>query len=457
MRHLLLAGLAAPAALAFCLATACHSSSGTPLHADTSASPPAPLTSPPGAPMTDAAASDAASSSDPALATTDSAAALKALADANNALGLDVYAAARRGHVNAAISPLSISMALTMTWAGARGDTAAQMKTVLHTDLTPDAALDAETKVRSWMNDPAQTVTLRVANRLFGQKGFAFDQGYLDKTNAAFGAPLEPLDFTGAAGAARTHINDWVARQTDQHIKDLLPAGAVRADTRLVLANAVYFLGKWDQPFKKGETKPAPFHVAARSSKEVPTMHGTLGAPYAHTDGVKVLQLPYTGGQLAMVFVLPDAVDGLEAVESRLSPATLGGWTSALATTRAKVALPSFKIEPSDALALGKTLASLGMPLAFDEAKADFTGIANPPNPQDRLVISNVFHKAFVKVDEEGTEAAAATATVLRTRALIRHEPPPEEFVADHPFLFFLRDVASGTILFMGRVGNPAL
>jgi serpin B len=176
----------------------------------------------------------------------------------------------------------------------------------------------------------------------------------------------------------------------------------------------------------------------------------------AVTDGVKLLEMPYQGGELAMTLVLPDAIDGLDAVEKRLTQAALDGWIGALRPERVIVALPKFEIDPPEPLSLGETLKALGMPLAFDRDKANFTGIANPPRPEDRLYIGKVFHKAFVKLDEKGTEAAAATAVVM-PRAL--GAPPsrqPPEFRADHPFLFFLRDTQSGTILFMGRVSDPA-
>jgi serpin B len=426
------------------LSSACHSASDTPIRAD------APVPSSPsvsGVPPIDAAPV--------ALADAGYAPALKALAEGNNALGLDIYGAARKGYQNLALSPLSLSMALTMTWVGARGDTAAQMKNVLHSDLSPESALDAEAALLAWARDPSQTATLRIANRLFGEKTFAFSQPYLDRTNTSFGAPLEPLDFVGAADASRQHIDDWVAAQTDQHIKDLLPPRSVNADTRLILANAIYFLGVWAHPFKTEETKPAVFHPSGTQAEDVPTMHEVHDLRFAHADGVRVVEIPYAGEQLAMSFVLPDAVDGLDAVEARLSPTTLASWLGALAPARVRVAMPKFEINPPDSLALRGILASLGMPLAFDRTKADFTGMASSPRPEDRLFLSDVFHKAFVKVDESGTEAAAATGGSMMRPTFVRREPPPEDFTADHPFLFFLRESASGTILFMGRVRDP--
>jgi len=383
---------------------------------------------------------------------------------------LDLYARARSSKGNLALSPLSLSTALTMTWAGARGDTAAQMAKVLHLEGSVDHVLDLAGKLLASYQAPEQKVTLRVANRLFGDKAFTFDQGYLDRTKAAFGAPLEALDFRAAADDGRQRINAWIAKETQDRIKDLIPPGGLTSLTRLVLANAVYFLGDWLTPFKKEATRPDPFHLTKTDTKSVPTMHQTGHFRFAARDGVKVLELPYQGEDLAMTLVLPDAVDGLDALEARLAPAALASWVGALASNNVAVALPRLEIDPPGALSLGATLAALGMPLAFDPVKADFTGIATPPDPvtmggdppnpparpAERLHIDKVFHKAFVKVDEKGTEAAAASAVVMAARGMMRPAAPPVEFTADHPFLFFLRDVRSGMILFMGRVSDPA-
>ena len=381
---------------------------------------------------------------------------LGGLAKSNNALAVDLYAKARAQAGNLALSPISISTALTMTWGGARGETAAQMKKVLHAEGDADKAMDVSGKLVASFGGADSKVTLRVANRLFGEKTYSFEQAYLDRTKAAFGAPLEGLDFKHAFDPSRIHINEWVAKQTQDRIKDLIPKGGVNAETRLVLTNAIYFLGDWMSPFKKESTRPAPFHATASASSDVPTMNQTAHFRFAATDGVKLLELPYEGGEVAMLFALPDAPAGLDAVEKRLSTEAIDKWVSALQHENVIVALPKFEINPAQSLALGDTLKALGMPLAFDPAKADFTLIANPPSPADRLYISQVFHKAFVKLDEKGTEAAAATAVVMARAGAAAPSKPPSEFKADHPFLFFLRHVRSGAILFMGRVSDPA-
>jgi serpin B len=375
-------------------------------------------------------------------------------AKSSNALAFDLYGKARAQAGNVALSPISVASALTMTWAGAKGDTAAQMKKVLHAEADADKAMDVAGKLLASFGGEGSGVTLRVANRLFGEKTYAFNQAYLDHTRAAFGAPLEALDFKKASDPSRVHINQWVAGQTQDRIKDLIPARGVDGDTRLVLTNAIYFLGDWAYPFNKEQTRPAPFHATAADTKNVPTMNLTEQLRFVAEGGVKVLEMPYVGGQVAMDLVLPDAPDGLAAVEKQLTPEVWTKWVGALQNGRIAVALPKFEVDPAAALSLGDTLKDLGMPLAFDSARADLTGMAAPTS--ERLFISKVFHKAFVKVDEKGTEAAAATAVVVSRESAVMPSKPMAEFKADHPFLFVLRDVKSGAILFMGRVSDPA-
>ena len=374
---------------------------------------------------------------------------LKGLAASNNAFGLELFTKLRAGRGNLAISPLSLSTALTMTWAGTRGETAAQMKKVLHLDGPTEQVLRLTGKLVSAYQDPELKVTLRLVNRLFGENTYRFRQAYVDSIGAAFGAPLEPVDFGHAPEASRQHINAWIAEATEDRIKDLIPQGAVDGTTHLALVNAIYFLGEWRWPFLKQNTTVIAFHPSASESKDVPTMHTGGDFHFAATDGVKLLELPYQGGALAMTLVLPDEVDGLDAVEARLSTPTFDAWIAALAPERLDLSLPKFEINAAASLSLGGTLSTLGMPLAFDQATADLTGMAT-----GRLYLSNVFHKAFVKVDERGTEAAAASAVL--TAGKKRPPPPPKlEFHADHPFLFFLRDLRSGLVLFMGRVSDP--
>ncbi len=378
------------------------------------------------------------------------------LAASSNAFGFDLYKQLRAERGNLTFSPASITTALAMTWGGARGETAAQMKQVLHLEGGPDEVMQAAGKLAAALQDPARPIVFRVANRLFGEKTCRFETPYLDATKAAFGASLESVDFKGAPEPSRHVINRWVEDKTQDRIQDLIPPGGVNADTRLALVNAIYFLGDWMEPFAKEATRPEPFFTSAAQKKDVPTMHTGERLRFAQKEGWKALELPYKGGQMSMLLVLPDKVDGISALESSLTAPGLDAIVKALATTRVIVSLPRFEVNPPNSLPLRDVLVKMGMPVAFDRQRADFTGIANPPSPDDRLVIGEVFHKAFVKVDEKGTEAAAATAVVMmRAGAALRPEQPVE-FKADHPFLFFIRDHGSGMVLFMGRVADPA-
>jgi serpin B len=304
------------------------------------------------------------------------------------------------------------------------------------------------------LQNPARELKLRIANRLFGEKSYKFEQPFVDKTRQSFGAPLERVDFASSPEPSRAQINGWVQQQTEQRIKDLLPPGCIQSDTKLVLVNALYFLADWLAPFDTAATNDQPFHLSSAQTKNVPTMHKTLGLRMARADGVAVLELPYKGNDAAMLLVLPDKVDGLAAVEQSLSLARLDAWTAALKPESVTVSLPKFEVNPPRSMALAPVLGALGIKTAFDKQQADFFAIARPADPRNRLYISEVFHKAFVKVDEKGTEAAAATAVVMAPGGA----PPRRgvEFTADHPFLFFIVDKPSGLVLFMGRVSDPS-
>lgn len=377
------------------------------------------------------------------------------LARSSNAFGFDLYQRLRQKPGNLVISPASITTALTMTWGGARNETAAQMKQVLHLEGTADEVMTTSGQLARSLQDPSRPIVFRIANQLFGQKSYTLVPAFVEKTKAAFGAPVELLDFKGSPERARVHINEWVEGKTEKRIKDLIPPGGVIPDTRLVLVNAIYFLGDWMYPFEPQATRPAPFHLTATETKDVPTMNQTLGFRIAHKDGVTALEMLYKDGKLSMMLLVPDAVDGLAAAESTLDAKQLEALASSMQMARVQVALPKFEVNPGDSLSLGEDLKALGMPLAFDRHRADFTGIADPPDPDDRLVLAKVFHKGFVRVDEQGTEAAAATA-VMGVRAGAMAEARPRQLKIDRPFLFLIRDNASGLVLFLGRVSDPS-
>jgi serpin B len=375
------------------------------------------------------------------------------LAKGSNAFAFDLWAkGAPTG--NAAISPASITAALAMTYGGAKGDTLGAMKKTMHFDGDPDAVATQWGTLSRALQNPSRPLVLRIANRLFGEKSYAFEAPYLEKVKSAYGAPVEQVDFKTAFEPARVHINGWVEERTEHRIKDLLPPKSLDTLTRLVLVNAIYFLADWDTPFEKTATYDEPFTIAGGAKKNVKTMHLMRGYGYTAADGAAILEMPYKGGDAAMIFVLPDKVDGLAALEASMTAAKLDAWRAAMKTESVTVSIPRFEVNAPQAIPLSRPLKELGMDVAFDKDRADFTAIANPPDPRQRLHIDEVFHKAFVKVDEKGTEAAAATAVVMAAGA----GAPPKSilFTADHPFLFFIVDKPSGLVLFMGRVADPS-
>lgn len=358
-----------------------------------------------------------------------------------------------------------------MAYAGADGQTRDEMARVLHLngdaeqvanefeglqksmdDLVKRSAAETAAMVRyGASNEPIQ---LDVANRLFGQKGYDFRAAFLDLLKTKYGAPFEALDFvTNSAGATKT-INDWVEEQTKQKIRDLIPAGALDRHTRLVLVNALYFKAPWAEPFSESATTPQPFHPRGGAAVDVPTMsiHKRFG--YARTNGLTIVSLPYRGGELQFLIILPDDVNGLAKAEAGLTAAQLESWAR-LPTRDVKLYLPKFKMQPPT-LALRDALKSLGMKSAFDvpRGSANFDGIA-PRRPDDCLYISDVFHKTFISVDEKGTEAAAATAVAMAAAMAIRRPPQPVEVRVDHPFIFAIQHCASGACLFLGHVVDP--
>jgi serpin B len=395
-----------------------------------------------------------------------------AAAKAVNEFAFDLLARKDLGAGNTLISPFSIQAALAMTYAGADGATRAEMAKVLH--IPEDeagyhgsfAALiqalqaaqreSAETVQRQQAaGRKADPLALHVANRLFGQRDYGFRQGFLDMLATTYEAPLQKCDFVTKAEAERQGINAWVAETTRDRIRDLIPSGALDRETRLVLVNAIYLKAPWASPFPKGATKPAPFFVGGGQPVEVPTMVTKTTAGLVRHDGYSIVTLPYAQGQLQFVIVLPDQADGLDALEQAATPDL---FAAAAGAPRREVVLhlPKFKLEPP-LLALRKALIEMGMKSAFDQPQgsANFDRMA-PRTPAEYLFISEVFHKTFLALDEEGTEAAAATAVIM-SRAMAAPAPsePPPVVKVDRPFLFSIQHCASGACLFLGRVTDP--
>jgi serpin B len=374
-----------------------------------------------------------------------------AVAKGDNEFAANLYARLRSDKpTNLVFSPYSISTALAMTYSGAAGQTAAQMATVLHFPL-PEAKLHpAFNSLRNLLaaSDQTSGFQLRVANRLWGQTGFHFLPEFLEVTKADYGADLGLLDFRQAE-AARQTINTWIEEQTDDKIQNLLAPGVLDANTRLVLTNAIYFKARWTHEFSKSATTDAPFHTSGSQQVTVPTMRQTHRLRYGAADDMQILELPYAqDGNLSMLIVLPKKIDGLSDLQRRLTSENLQKWSAGLQSRPVNVYLPKFKM--TSEFGLGDVLESMGMPLPFS-TKADFSRMSSA----ERLFISAVIHKAFVDVNEEGTEAAAATAVAMRAMAAFPAREDPIEFRADHPFVFLIRDRRTQSVLFLGSVANP--
>jgi serpin B len=376
-----------------------------------------------------------------------------AIVQASNQFAFDLYGQLSRDKKNENLfySPTSISLALAMTSAGARGETATQMAGVLH---WKDDAAALHAGMNQWIRqlnsiDKGQEYELRVANRLWAQQGYKFLEPFLKTTRDQYQASLGQVNFQTQAEPSRQAINRWVEQQTAGKIQDLLPQGTIEARTKLVLTNAIYFKGNWQTPFEKSDTRDLDFALSATRKQRVPMMHMTDRFRFARLDGLKVLQMPYKGGQLSLVAVLPDDVDGLAKLEESLSTQTWKEWTGALKSTQVSVRLPRFKM--TSQFGLNRALSELGMPLAFEEGSADFSGM----NGKHDLFISAALHKAFVDVNEQGTEAAAATGIVIAPLSAVVEPTKPEEFHADHPFLIAIVDNRAGSVLFLGRVLDP--
>ncbi len=368
----------------------------------------------------------------------------------NTSFGCALYGELKTETGNLFLSPFSISTALGMAAAGARGKTREEMDKVLR---LPEGAPAAFGAILKSLNDEPDArkrgFTLTTANALWAQNGYPWKPEYKKLVATDYGAGLFDVDFQSKPDAARGTINAWVEKETHEKIKNLLPQGSVTPMTRLVLTNAIYFKGDWADPFKKPNTKDAPFTLASGKKAETPLMFRIGGYQYAETDTYQVLDMPYAGRRVSMTVILPRKADGLAAVEKVLNGEKLTTVLKGLRFERTvHVHLPKFKVEKS--FALNKPLQALGMKAAF--AGADFGGMHTGG---EDLAISAVLHKAFVDVNEEGTEAAAATGVGFAATSV--HAPSePKHFRADRPFLYLIRDNKTGSVLFLGRLTEPS-
>jgi serpin B len=386
------------------------------------------------------------------LTTEAPATAIQEVIDGNTAFALDIYREAKAKPGNLFFSPHSISVALAMTYAGARGDTASAMQRVLHiVPAPPDFhhamnSLDLALSKRG-ANAPANSgnpFRLNIVNQAWGQNGYQFLPDYLDTLAVHYGAGLKTVDFLAASEESRVAINAWVLEKTEQRIKDLLPQGSVTPDTRLVLTNAVYFKASWKTTFEKNLTQNGAFSLLDGTTAQVPMMTQTESLRFAEVNGTQAIELPYQGDEVSLVVLLP-AKGTFADFEGSINVGSLKSLIAALAPKQIELKFPKFSAETD--LPLTQALQKLGMGVAFS-GDADFSGM----NGKRDLAISEVLHKGFVAVDEAGTEAAAATAVVIRETSA----PPPATTVnVDRPFMYLVRDRVTGAVLFLGRVVQP--
>jgi len=379
---------------------------------------------------------------------------MDSLVNGNNTFNFDLYQALRKTDGNIFYSPYSISEALAMTYAGARGDTEKAIADALEFSLSQERLhpafnkLDLELKKRGQgaQGKDAKGFRLNVVNAIWGQKDFSFQSQFLDTLAINYGAGLRILDFITQTEKSRVTINDWVADQTENRIKDLIPQGVITNMTRLVLTNAIYFNAAWMYPFKTENTSNGAFHLLNGSNVTMPMMKQTQSFRYAEGANYQAVELPYDGNELSMIILLPKEGQ-IEAFEKALNGETYKEIVNKLGTRSVTLTMPKFEYESS--FGLKQALTDLGMGVAFNPDTADLSGISGKRD----LYIQDVIHKAFVSVDEAGTEAAAATAVIVGTTSA----PQPATMTIDRPFIFVIRDIATGSTIFTGRVMNPVV
>jgi serpin B len=376
----------------------------------------------------------------------------RALVEGNNAFALDLYQTLRSQGGNLIFSPFSISLALAMTYAGARGETESQMAETLHFDLPQGHlhpafnALDQELATRREAKaDEEELLQLNIANAVWAEQSYPFLQEYLDLIASNYGAGIPLADFINQFETVRKEINGWVFDQTQEKIKDLLPEGVLNSNTRMVLVNAIHFKADWLSQFDANDTYDSPFHLLDGTEVTVEMMHQGMNVPYYRGDGFQAVELPYAGDTASMVILVPDE-GNFEAFDSSLNSGLLDESINGMQPTSLMLALPKFTFE--SAFDLADALKFMGMLDAFDPENADFSGMTTRKD----LFVSDVVHKAFVAVDEEGTEAAAATAVIIEATGALLHDVT---LTIDRPFLFIIRDKPSRQLLFIGRVLNP--
>lgn len=368
-------------------------------------------------------------------------------------LGIDTYRALGGEATNLVVSPVSIALAVAMTWAGARGETAAEMARALRLSASRDASLVALASLVTGLGTKG-AVELAIANRIFCAARGSLASDFVTTCERVFRAGCEDVDFRADAEAARRQINAFIERSTAKRIEELLPAGSVDDTTVLVLANAIYLNAKWAEPFEKTSTRPGPFQTKGGAAS-VPKMTGTkYTASFSIKPGLRALDLPYVSGKHSLLILVPDDQPAFEKLERELSRDRIGDIAMALETGEVVVDMPKIDVSAAPSLPLVSALEQAGIRAAFDAKRADLTGIADPPKAEDKLYVAKAFHAASIRIDEEGTEAAAATAMVVAVFGAPLASTPPR-FDVDRPFLYVVRDHTTGAALFLGRVLDP--
>lgn len=374
---------------------------------------------------------------------------LAELVEGNRSFAIALHKELARDEGNLFYSPYSISTALAMTFAGAREETEVQMAEALRFPFGASVLSPIFGELQRVLKGAqSDGVEFHVANSLWPYDTYEFEPDYLELVRKHFQSEVNPVNFADPE-PVRLRINGWIEEATREKIRDMIPAGALSPMTRMVLANAVYFKGMWASRFREEATTEQPFYTVPGKSAPVKMMHQQLETGYGETEHVQLLELPYKDERIAMMIVLPKGKRSLAQTESRMSTKAFAAWEQELRPQKVDVYLPRFSMTAD--FQLNQIMMKLGMTDAFDPAKADFSGMDGLIN---NLYISDILHKAFVDVSEEGTEAAAATAIIMRTTAFVE-APPVPVFRADRPFLFFIKDRTTGSILFTGRFAKP--
>lgn len=373
---------------------------------------------------------------------------IESLSSSNSRFAFSLYSQIAKGSgENIFISPFSVSSALAIAYEGANSSTEEEMRKTLAFDKSKESTAIAFHKTNLLIQkDSTKDIALKIANAAWMQKGHKFLDSYTGIIAKYFSGGLKELDFQADPEAARKEINLWVENKTEEKIKDLIPERVITNLTRFVITNAVYFKGTWKKPFKKERTREMPFFCLGKTEKKIPFMNKSERVPYCEDDTLQMISLPYLGNTVSMNIILPKDRDGIMALEQKMNGEEFLRLKKSAAPRSVKIFVPRFKIEKS--YSLKEYLETLGMRNAFTD-QADFSGIDGTKN----FLISAVIHKSFLDVNEEGTEASAATAVMMEVTAM----PPQDEptFKADHPFLLLIVHEASKTILFMGRYAEP--